>query len=72
MTTPLDAAYLEAAKRRPMDSLGRRPRNSAYPEQALKAPSQNAMSILVYRLAYNGAIAAGQLAVFQGASDEHI
>jgi len=27
---------------------------------------------LVYRLAYNGDVAAGQLAVFQGASDEHI
>ena len=27
---------------------------------------------LVYRLAYNGEVAAGQLAVFQGASDEHI
>jgi hypothetical protein len=26
----------------------------------------------VYRLAYNGDVAAGQLAVFQGASDEHI
>ena len=31
-----------------------------------------AFAVLVYRLAYNGDIAAGQLAVFQGASDEHI
>jgi len=27
---------------------------------------------LVYRLTYNDDVAAGQLAVFQGASDEHI
>jgi hypothetical protein len=27
---------------------------------------------LVHRLAYNDDVAAGQLAVFQGASDEHI
>jgi hypothetical protein len=30
------------------------------------------MSQLVYRLTYNDDVAAGQLAVFQGASDEHI
>jgi hypothetical protein len=28
--------------------------------------------LLVYRLTYNDDVAAGQLAVFQGASDEHI
>ena len=29
-------------------------------------------ALLVYRLTYNDEVAAGQLAVFQGASDEHI
>jgi hypothetical protein len=28
--------------------------------------------LLVHRLTYNDDVAAGQLAVFQGASDEHI
>jgi hypothetical protein len=41
-------------------------------DSLLPLGSNKILSWLVYRLAYNGDIAAGQLAVFQGASDEHI
>ena len=42
------------------------------PIQSLQLTHRGDEHKLVYRLTYNDDVAAGQLAVFQGASDEHI
>ncbi len=45
---------------------------TSFPFQAEKLALRALVLVLVHRLAYNGDVAAGQLAVFQGASEAPI